>query len=128
MSAVVVDASAMVDLLIFESSGQRIADRIEHHALHAPAHIDLELLSAFGRIERAGQLTTPEIELRLNTWTAIELQRHALPTLLAGTWSRRGSLRISDAFYVQLATQLDVPLITTDRRLARAASIAEVPG
>ena len=128
MSAVVVDASAMVDLLIFEASGQRIADRIEHHALHAPAHIDLELTSAFGRIERAGRLATAEIELRLNRWTTLVLERHPLSTLLAGAWSRRGSLRISDAYYVELATRLGLPLITTDRRLARTASIAEVPG
>lgn len=126
MSAVVVDASAMVDLLIFEAAGQRIAERIEHHNLHAPSHIDLELLSAFGRIERAGQLASPAIEARLSTLTTLGLERHPLTALLAGAWSRRGSLRISDAYYVELASRLGVPLITTDRRLARATTIAEV--
>ena len=35
------------------------------------------------------------------------------------------NLRLSDAFYVELADQLDVPLITTDLRLARATPRAE---
>ena len=34
-------------------------------------------------------------------------------------------MQISDAFYVELAVQLDVPLITTDFRLARASYQAE---
>jgi predicted nucleic acid-binding protein len=31
-----------------------------------------------------------------------------------------------DALYVELAAQLDIFLITTDRRLARAAPLAEI--
>jgi predicted nucleic acid-binding protein len=31
-----------------------------------------------------------------------------------------------DALYVELAAQLDISLITTDRRLARATPLAEV--
>lgn len=120
------DASAWVDLLLREATGERVAARIDMHALHAPAHIDLELLSAFGRIERAGELTPAEVDARLSAAPATAITRHALSGLAAGAWSRRSSLRISDAFYVELAARLNVPLITTDLRLARATPHAEV--
>jgi predicted nucleic acid-binding protein len=50
----------------------------------------------------------------------------ALIDLLRGAWRRRGSLRLADALYVELASTLGVSLITTDGRLARASRIAEV--
>ncbi len=124
--ALVLDASAWVDLLLREATGERVADRIDMHALHAPAHIDLEMLSAFSRIERAGTLTSAEVDARLSAAPAVAITRHALSGLATGAWSRRSSLRISDAFYVELAARLNVPLITTDRRLARATPHAEV--
>ena len=123
--SLVIDASALIDLLLSEAASDRIADRVEQNVLHAPAHIDLELLSAFGRIERSGKLTSAEVDLRLRAAESVIIQRHALEGLSAGAWRRRQSLRISDAFYVELADQLDVPLITTDQRLARATPRAE---
>jgi predicted nucleic acid-binding protein len=121
----VIDASALVDLLLGETASGRIADRIERSSLHAPAHIELELLSVFGGIERSGQLTSAEVDLRLRAAESVVIQRHALEGLSAGAWRRRQSLRIADAFYVELAAQLDVPLITTNLGLARASSRAE---
>jgi predicted nucleic acid-binding protein len=123
--ALVLDASAWLDLLLREAIGERVAARIDRHALHAPAHIDLEMISAFSRIERAGALSAAEIEARLGAAQAVAIARHPLADLAAGAWSRRSSLRISDAFYVELASRLRVPLITTDRRLALATSHAE---
>jgi predicted nucleic acid-binding protein len=121
----VIDASALVDLLLGEPASERIADRIERNSLHAPAHIELELLSAFGRIERSGQLTSAAVDLRLRAAESVIIQRYDLEGLSAGAWRRRQSLRLSDAFYVELAHQLNVPLITTDLRLARATPRAE---
>jgi predicted nucleic acid-binding protein len=122
---VVLDASAWVDLLLQEPRGERVTRRLADAAIHAPAHIDLELLSAFGRIQRAGGLTAADIDRRLLAAQLMPINRHPLPDLVGGAWGRRDSLRISDAFYVELATRLDAPLITTDLRLARAAPQAE---
>ena len=86
------------------------------------------MLSAFGRLLRSGTLSENDsAEGVLRSRRAV-LERHPLPMLSEGAWARRNSLRISDAYYVELATRLEVPLITTDRRLARTAPIAEVPG
>jgi predicted nucleic acid-binding protein len=43
-----------------------------------------------------------------------------LVPLLNGAWARRDTLRLTDALYVQLAAKEDLPLLTTDERLALA--------
>jgi predicted nucleic acid-binding protein len=124
-SQVVVDASALVDLLLNNDPGARVADRVSRHRLVAPAHIDVEMLSAFARMERADELSAKDVVALLLDAQAVTVDRHLLAGLTAGAWARHQSLRISDAFYVELADQLDVPLITTDLRLARATPRAE---
>ena len=51
--------------------------------------------------------------------------RHDLTPLLAGAWPRHDSLRVTDAFYVELAHKADLVLLTTDQRLARAWPAAD---
>lgn len=126
--AVVVDASALVDLLQREHVGDAVRRSLRGRALHAPAHVDAEILSAFGRKWSAGDLNDVQVADRLNQASRTPLARHPLQPLLVGAWARRENVRLVDALYVELADRLDVPLVTTDRRLARATSRAQVPG
>jgi predicted nucleic acid-binding protein len=50
MADVVIDASAMVDLLLGNDLGEKVAARITGHELHGPTHLDYECLSALGRL------------------------------------------------------------------------------
>ena len=120
MAEAVVDASAMVDLLLGNELGAAVRRRLAGHALHAPAHIDAEVLSALGRLHRAGDLETDGVESRLRGLVAAPIQRHDVSDLLVGAWARRHQLRLVDALYVQLAVSRDLPLVTTDRRLEAA--------
>lgn len=122
---VVVDASAFVDLLIGSTRADAVAQRLEGCQLHAPAHLDTEVLSALARLHRAGAVTDEVVGRLLATVREAPVDRHPLPALLAGAWRRRSRLRLADALYVELATMLDVRLITTDERLARAVRRAE---
>lgn len=123
--SVVLDASAMVNLLANTDYADGVADRIRGTVLHAPTLFDAEVLSALGRIQRAGELSARDVEAALTQLAAAPVSRHALPGLLSGSWARRAELRLTDALYVELATQLGVVLLTTDHRLARACPIAE---
>ncbi|MHB1500638.1 MAG: type II toxin-antitoxin system VapC family toxin [Candidatus Dormibacteria bacterium] len=122
----VLDASAVLDLLVAESLGPAVDARIDGHVLHAPAHLDAEVLSGLGRLHRAGALGAAAVARHLDALAVAPIERHGLTGLLAGAWSRRGQLRLADALYVELASTLAVPLVTTDVRLGRATPIAEV--
>ncbi|MBA2559211.1 MAG: type II toxin-antitoxin system VapC family toxin [Propionibacteriales bacterium] len=122
---VVVDASALVDVLVGTPHAAAVRARLDECLWHAPAHLDAEVLSALGRLSRAGHLDIAEVDERLALVGSMPLSRQPLPPLLAGAWGRRGELRLVDALYVELAHQLSAPLITTDRRLARATPLAE---
>ena len=63
--ALVLDASAMVDLLLGASSAPVIRQRLQGSDLHVPSHFDAEVLSALGRLHRGGRLTATEVSERL---------------------------------------------------------------
>lgn len=122
---VVVDASALVDVLAGTAYAAAVRTRLKDAVWHAPAHLDAELLSALGRLCRAGRLAQAEVDERLTLLASMPVRRQLLPPLLAGAWARRADLRLVDALYVELAAQLQAPLVTTDQRLARATPLAE---
>lgn len=122
MAEAVVDASALVDLLLDNTLGGAVRRRIAGHVLHAPAHIDAEVLSALGRLQRAGELEAESVESKLRELARAPIQRHPVTELLLGTWRRGAQLRLVDALYVELAASRGVPLVTTDRRLHAAPS------
>ena len=123
--SLVVDASVMVDLLARTSRARAVGDRLRGSAWHAPAHVDAEVLSALGRLERAGRLDDVEAADGLLALSELPIERHAVSPLLLGAWTLRNELRLVDGLYVELARQLGMRLVTTDQRLARAAPIAE---
>lgn len=116
--SLVLDASAMIDLLVGSDHAASIEAHLHDAELHAPGHFDAEVLSALGRLHRAGQLTTRQVTERVNLVASSPIVRHPLPPLLTGAWRRRGNLRLVDALYVELASQLDMLIVTTDRGLA----------
>jgi predicted nucleic acid-binding protein len=122
----VVDASALVDLLLGNDVGIRVQFRLRGQELHAPAHLDAEVLSALGRLHRAGELDDGQVAERLDALATAAIERHPLPNLLAGAWTRRHTMRLVDGLYIELAEQLDATLLTTDGPLAAAADIAEL--
>jgi predicted nucleic acid-binding protein len=122
----VVDASLVIDFVLGVDGAASIGERIEGLELWAPAHIDAEVLSVFGRMERAGLLSAEEADLRLHAALDVPVRRELLVDLVPGAWARRPTVRLADALYVELAERLDVPLLTTDARLGRAVPTAEV--
>ncbi len=123
---VVVDASAMVDLLA--RAGDRysaVRARLARTVMHAPAHFDAEVLSALGRLQRGGALTVVQVDAALDELRRAPVTRHCLTPLVGGAWARRDTLRLTDALYVELADTAGLKLLTTDQRLARAWSSAD---
>src|SRR6202035_2170981 len=123
---VIVDASAMVDLLTGTPVSEAVRDRRRAHELHAPAHFDAEVLSALGRLQRGEHLSPNQVEERIDRLATAPIVRHALPPLLAGAWGLRQNLRLVGALYVELARQLELAIATTDTGMADASPFAEL--
>ena len=118
----VLDASAVVEMLLRTPRGDRVAARLAADSdAVAPDLVYVEALSALHRLVRAGTLTgdgAAELASTLGTMPLRTVPHHAL---LDGVWRMRDRVRIADAFYVVCALLLGVPLLTTDARLGRAA-------
>ncbi len=124
--ALIVDASAAVETLLGTDLGVRARARMRGHGLHAPAHLDAEVLSALGRLFRARELTESAVGSALDELAGAPIQRHPLAALLSGAWERRESHRLVDGLYVELADMLGSTILTTDARLGRSAARAEL--
>jgi predicted nucleic acid-binding protein len=112
---VVVDASAVVDLLLH---GTRAVP--PGAVLVTPAHLDAEVLSALARLCRAGQLSAEAVDDMLEGLAELPLGRVELPKMLRAAFTLRDNVAQRDSLYVVLAQQLDARLLTRDARLAAA--------
>jgi predicted nucleic acid-binding protein len=118
---VIVDAGVVADLLpCAVDRFSAVRARLAHTEMHAPAHLDAEVLSALGRMQRAGVLTVGQVDAALDDLRQAPVTRHALAPLVVGAWARRATLRLADALYVELSDTRDLVLLTTGQRLARA--------
>lgn len=117
----ILDASALVEALLGTALGVNVRESMRKYPLHAPAHIDAEVLSALGRMHRAGDVEEPAVAMAVEDLIEAPISRHPLAGLLQGAWARRKNQRLADALYIEL-TELLSPagLLTTDARLARS--------
>jgi predicted nucleic acid-binding protein len=119
---IVLDASAVVELLLDTITGRRVAMLIEDAALglHAPHLLDVEVVSVLRRFVRDGSLDEEEAQAAIGDLMALDLERHSHEALLERAWDLRANVTTYDAVYVALAEALDATLLTCDSRLARA--------
>jgi predicted nucleic acid-binding protein len=122
----VLDASAAVETVLGSKTGLAVRHRMRATQLHAPAHLDAEVLSALGRLHRAGDVPAGAVTTGLTELAKAPIARHPLPGLLNAAWQMRDRLRLVDALYAALSEQLGARLLTTDARLARRCEIAEL--
>ena len=122
----VVDASVVVEVLLGTPVAGVVEERLAGRALHAPAHFDSEVLSALGRLWRAGIASERVVAAGLRELASSPIARHALPPLLAGAWRGRNNVRLADALYVELGRLLGATVVTRDTRLAAAVPSVEL--
>jgi predicted nucleic acid-binding protein len=123
---IVLDASALVELLLDTPTGRVVASRIADPALglHAPHLADIEVVQALRRYVNEGELDPSAAREAIEDLRELDLQRHAHEPLLDRVWELRQNLSAYDAVYVALADALDTVLLTCDGPLARAPGAA----
>jgi predicted nucleic acid-binding protein len=120
VTLLVLDASAVVDLLLRNRNGEVVRAHLEGAELHTVAHLDAEVFSALARLHREGALPADAVDARLRTLSRMNALR--LPVtgaLMREAWTLRHNVAARDALYVALARRLRGRLLTTDQKLAR---------
>ncbi len=125
---IVTDASAVVDLLFADHDTRRpIEDALVGGApLEAPDLITLEVLSAIVGVGRGRRLTRFEVAELVAAYRRLPITSHLTHPYADRIAALSVRHSVYDASYVALAEALDVPLLTTDRRLARGVRGVEV--
>lgn len=122
---IVVDASVVVTALVDEGrDGNTARERLAKDDLVAPALIDLEVVSVLRRLESKGQLSERRALLAAEDLFDLRIERVTHRDLIPEVWQHRHNLSPYDAAYVVLAELLDVPFVTSDKRLSEAPNLA----
>lgn len=116
----VIDASVFVDGIGLALPGAAEALASVDGFL-VPPHFGLEVLNAARRLERRGLMDAIEVDNLVDSALDESVVRVDVGDDLSLITAMRHNISPFDAVYVLLATTFDVPLMTADRRLARAA-------
>ena len=119
---IVLDASAVVALLLNNPAGRGVAEAISSPALslHAPELLDIEVLQVLRRYVRLAVLSRERGALAVEALGQLDIARYGHAELVPRVWALRSNLTAYDAAYIALAEALHAPLLTLDARLASA--------
>jgi len=120
---IVVDASALLEVLLRTSTAQAVERRLfgARKTLYAPHLLDVEVAQVLRRYAVTGEINPERGRAALADLADFPLRRYPHDFLLPRVWALRNNLTAYDAVYVALAEALETPLLTRDRRLAAAA-------
>jgi predicted nucleic acid-binding protein len=119
----VVDASALVELLLQGERAPAVAHAVRGTEMTAPDVVNPEVLSVLRRMEQTGEVRPERARQAVADLLDAPVRRYATLPLLPVVWELRGSVSAYDACYVALARALGCPLVTGDLRLTRAPGL-----
>lgn len=121
----VVDASAVVELLLVRSAAGDIERHIVAHdyMLHAPHLLDVEVLSALRRLVASREASFGRAVEALTDLSDLPVERYPHDLLIQSAWKLKDNFSAYDATYLALAellTEDGATLLTADAGFARA--------
>jgi predicted nucleic acid-binding protein len=122
-SPIVIDASALVELLLQTSIGVMVDQTVGKAELIAPDVVNPEVLHSLRGLERGGKLTSARASEAVGRLTRAPITRVPTVGLMREAWSVRSNLSAYDACYVALARVFDCPLLTIDKPLTLAPDL-----
>ena len=120
---IVIDASAVVEVLLDTDLGRRIEQRVWGDAAemaNAPHLLDTEVLQVLSRLVRSRRLAAEHANHLVGDLVDLDLRRHGHSDLLERAFEMRDSVTAYDAMYLALAEALGGVLLTCDAKLGKA--------
>ena len=118
------DASVAVRALTaLDDAGVELQARLSEEACLAPHLIDAEVGNVLRRQVASGRVQAPAAAGALRGLETLVTARYPHGPLATAAWRLRDNLSYYDALYVALAARLEIPLLTSDARLARAPGL-----
>lgn len=119
---VVVDASTVVAALVDGGAdGEWAQTMLTREDLAAPHLMPVEVANILRRAVRSGDLSTDVAALAHGDLVSLRVELFAYEPVAERVWALRDNLTAYDAWYVAVAEALGAPLVTLDRRVARAS-------
>lgn len=118
-----IDASVFVDALVVAGPAGVAARAAlsDHQVLPVPAVFPAEVTSALSALVRRREMSSARAASALDQLLAVRTVQFPFEPFGRRAWELRDNLTVYDAWYVALAEQLGLPLVTADSRLATAA-------
>lgn len=116
---IVLDACAIVEMVLDTARGALVAQRLRGEDLHAPQHMVIEGASALRRAMLRGLISERDADIAVADLLSVPVQRWDVMALFDRAWSLNRTHSFQDALYVALAEGTGSPLITCDARLGR---------
>jgi predicted nucleic acid-binding protein len=119
---IVIDASALLELLLQTPLGTRVEARLlrDEAELHAPHLVDVEVAQGLRRLVRTGEVAAGRADEAIADLADLDIHRHSHLDLLGRAWALRDNLTAYDAIYVALAEAMGAPIVTCDGMLSNA--------
>ena len=117
----VVDASIVVRLLMARTEDAKLRELFDGRTriLHAPNHLDLEVLSAVVGMLTGSKITENVAREMIRDFRDLRIRRHQVAFLGGRLVDLRHNFTVYDAAYIALAEELRMPLLTSDAKFAR---------
>jgi predicted nucleic acid-binding protein len=119
---IVLDSSVVIDAFQDQACAEKLRSLFLTETFVAPDHISLEVLYTLRRFELEDKITFTFANQCLTVFEAMPLQRNSCTEMVHDIWALRHNVTAYDAPFVIMAKQLDAPLLTHDRKLARAVA------